>query len=259
MKVWETLGMHPQIESTETNTGALPVALLNGGIAAFYPINCWGDLWHNTESQPNDTALDLFPRSGGSFAAWMAQVIQNPEFAASEGLGFDFELSDGGLHLIGLGDGARGVVSLLKGDTPPSVAGILIDSPVDDLSFWAQDRAFSAEKAGLQRIFNYSSNAPDWNAWTLKALINQGYADGAKVGLAFSKADPRIPFPEKSLQNLIAAIDGHEEGLLLESTATAHVLLNSDLSAAESAVRFLLGQEEEPTPEISPTDEDAAP
>ena len=27
MKVWETLGMHPQIETAETNTGALPAAL----------------------------------------------------------------------------------------------------------------------------------------------------------------------------------------------------------------------------------------
>jgi hypothetical protein len=251
MKVWETLGMHPQVESTETNTGALPAALAEAGVVAFYPINCWGDLWHNTEIRTNDQALEFFPRWGGTFASWMARLAQDPEFATLQGMDFDFEISDAGLHLIGLGDGARGITSILKGDYVPTIAGIFVDSPVDDLSYWAEDNAFAEEAAGLERIFNYTTAAPDWNSWTLKALVNQGHANGAKVAMAYSETDPRVPFPEVSFKNMIVSINAHEQGLLLTSSLPAHVLSNQDPAMARQVVNFLLGRTDD-TPEEEP-------
>jgi hypothetical protein len=256
MKVWETLGMHPQVESTENNTGALPAALAKAGVAAFYPINCWGDLWHNTETRTNDLATEYFPRWGGTFASWMARLANEPDFAALQGVEFDFEIADAGLHLIGLGDGARGIISILKGDTPPELAGIFVDSPVDDLSYWADGEVFTDESIGLQRIFNYSTTAPDWNSWTLRALVNQGYADGAKVAMAYSETDPRVPYPEQSFKNMVVSINAHEEGLLLASASPSHVLSNQDPIMAQQVVNFLLDRVDEPEPEPEPEPEE---
>ena len=252
MKVWETIGMHPQVESTENNSGALPAALLDAGVVSFYPINCWGDLWHNTESRTNALASEYFSRWGGTFATWMTRLIQDAEFAALQGIEFDFELNDDGLHIIGLGDGTRGIISILKGDFVPEIAGLFVDSPVDDLKYWAEDPSFQDEALGLQRIFNYTTTAPDWNAWTLKALVNQGYADGAKVGMAYSETDPRVPYPEQSFKNMVVSINAHEEGLLLESKNAAHVHTNSDYALATEVVNFLLGKESAPDPETTP-------
>ena len=249
MKVWETLGMHPQVETVEQNTGTLPAALLDAGVAAFYPINCWGDLWHNTEEYTNDLASDFFPRWGGTFASWMARLVEDTDFATLQNISFDFEHQEGGIHLIGLGDGARGVVSILKASQSPTLASVFVDSPVDDLSLWADESTFEDEADGLKRIFNYTTTPPDWNAWTLKALINQGFADGARVGMAFSKADPRIPFPQESFNNLIASVNSHEEGLLIESMGAAHVQTNSDLVLANQVVDFLLDREPAPIEE----------
>ncbi|MEC7241518.1 MAG: hypothetical protein VXW32_09785 [Myxococcota bacterium] len=249
MKVWETLGMHPQVETVETNSGTLPAALLDAGVAAFYPINCWGDLWHNSEVHTNDLAAEFFPRWGGTFAAWMARLVQDSDFAGLQGVEFPFEPDQQGIHLIGLGDGARGVVSILKSPDKPDLASIFVDSPVDDLSIWATDPAFEAEATGLHLIFSYSNQAPDWNAWTLKALINQGFADGARVGLAFSRADPRVPFPQDSFNNLIASVNNHEQGLVIESFDATHVQVNNDLDRSNQVVNFLLDRPAEPEPE----------
>jgi hypothetical protein len=249
MKVWETIGMHPRVESTETNTGALPAALADAGVVAFYPINCWGDLWHNTELRTNDLAAEYFPRWGGTFATWMSRLVQDPEFATLQGIEFDFEVSDSGLHLIGLGDGARGIISVLKGGYVPRIAGIFVDSPMDDLSYWAEGDSFGEEAIGLQRIFNYTTAAPDWNAWTLKALVNQGHADGAKVAMAYSETDPRVPYPEQSFNDMVVSINAHEQGLLLKSSEPAHVLSNKDPAMALQVVNFLLGRMDEPQPE----------
>jgi hypothetical protein len=237
--------MYPQIESTENNTGALPAALVEAGVVAFYPINCWGDLWHNTEIRTNDQAAEFFPRWGGTFASWMSRLAQEPEFAALQGVEFDFEISDAGLHLIGLGDGARGIISILKGENVPTIAGIFVDSPVDDLSYWAEDSVFSEEATGLSRIFNYTDSPPDWNSWTLRALVNQGHADGAKVAMAYSETDPRVPYPEASFKNMIVSINAHAQGLLLASASPSHVLSNQDPVMARQVVNFLLGREDE--------------
>ncbi len=253
MKVWETLGMHPQVESVEQNTGTLPAALLDAGAVAFYPINCWGDLWHNTEDYTNDLTTDFFPRWGGTVANWMGRLIEDSEFATLQNISFDFEAEAGGIHLIGLGDGARGVVSILKSVQGPTLASVFVDSPIDDLSYWANEAGFEDEAAGLRRIFNYTETAPDWNAWTLKALINQGFADGARVGLALSKADPRVPFPQDSFNNLIASVNNHEEGLVLEATEATHVQTNSNLERATQVVNFLLDRPAEPEPEPNDT------
>ena len=254
MKAWETLGMHPPVETVEVNTGTLPAALLDAGVATFYPINCWGDLWHNSEDYTNDLAAEFFPRWGGTFATWMTRLVEDTEFASLQGVEFDFEMDQEGIHLIGLGDGARGVVSILKSTQKPELASVFVDSPVDDLSFWAEEPGFEAEATGLQRIFSYTDQAPDWNAWTLKALINQGFADGARVGLAFSKADPRVPFPEEAFDNLVASVNNHEEGLIIESLEATHVQVNNDLGRANEVVDFLLNRPVEPEPEPEPED-----
>jgi len=239
-KTWATLGMTPGVDSTEVNTGAIPAALVDEGVVAFYPINCWGDLWENNETIINDLAAEYFPRYGGTFAWWMIRLITEPDFAAAQGVEFDFEIDPSQLHLMGLGDGARGVINIVNQDNTPNIAGVFVDSPVDDLTVWATDPAFSDEALGLQRIYNYSpGNEPYWNNYTLKALINQNYLNGARIALVYSDSDPRVPYPQSNFANMVTAVEAHEEGLIVNTELPAHVHSNSNPVLAREVVSFL--------------------
>jgi hypothetical protein len=242
-KTWATLGMTAGVDSTEVNTGAIPAALVDEGVVGFYPINCWGDLWENNETIINDLATEYFPRYGGTFAWWMIRLITEPSFAEAQGVEFDFEIDPSQLHLIGLGDGARGVVNIVNNDNTPDIAGVLVDSPVDDLTVWATDPAFSDEATGLQRIYNYSpGNEPYWNNYTLKALINQNHLNGARIALVYSDNDPRVPYPQSNFANMITAVEAHEEGLIINTGLPAHVHSNGNADIAREVVEFLFAE-----------------
>ena len=140
-KVWETLGMHEAIEPTEVNLGTLPAALVNAGVVTLYPTNCWGDLWHNDlEGQPNDLATELgLQRYGFTYAQWMIRFLNDPDFAAGHKIDIGLDLDLDRLILVGLGDGARAIAEILQEDDSPTVHGVLLDSPIDDFSTWADD------------------------------------------------------------------------------------------------------------------------
>jgi hypothetical protein len=173
----------------------------------------------------------------------MIRLITEPSFAETQGVVFDFEMDPTQLHLLGLGDGARGVVNIVNHENTPNIAGVFVDSPVDDLTVWATDPAFADEALGLQRIYNYApGDDPYWNNYTLKALINQNELNGARIALVYSDSDPRVPYPQTNFANMVTAVEAHEEGLVINTGLSAHVHSNSDADIAREVVDFLFSE-----------------
>ena len=233
-KVWETLGVYRQIDTTEVNDGALPAALLEAGFVVLMPINCWGDLWHNDDGdQRNDVEAEYLERFGRTFATWMIRVIEEgqPSFITDPELGFAERMDGDRIYLAGLGDGARGVIDLLRDEEiQPRISGIFVDSPVDDLDDWQAE--VSGVGVGLERIFAEGMTDPGLPYWSLERLAEEGLLDGLNLAMAWSDIDPRVPAGnlDGTLEALPAGACVHNAG------AAAHVFANADIDLARDMV-----------------------
>ena len=257
-KVWETLGQGDTVEPTEDNTGSLPAAMIDAGMVGIFPINCWGDLWHNgVEGSPNDLAADLgVIRNGHTFAWWMVRFLQDLDFAVSHNSQVALNLDLEQLYLVGLGDGARGVADLLRREDMPPVAGVLLDAPVEDLTSWATLDSFAAERVGLQRLYNFDGEDPErpeptWSQNSLHQLASTGGFQGMRTAVLYSDADPRIPLPENHYDSLVQAMLTVEGAWVQNTGESAHVFSNADFSRSTELVNYLLTgeipvEEEEP-------------
>mgnify|MGYP003951312835 CR=1 FL=1 len=244
-KVWATLGLGDSIDPTEQNEGSLAAALVDEGMVGILPINCWGDLWHNDpESAPNDLVADLgVSRTGHTMAWWMIRILHDLEFALSHNVQINLNLDPSELYLVGLGDGARGVLDLLQRDDMPAVRGVLLDAPVADLSHWSASD-FPGEHAGLKRIYNFADDDPErlepnWWSHSIRSLASNGALSGVHTALLYSDADPRIPFPDSHYAPLLASLSSQPTTWLQNVGESAHVFSNANEDRARAVVEFL--------------------
>ncbi|MCB9745710.1 MAG: hypothetical protein H6740_24260 [Alphaproteobacteria bacterium] len=263
-KVWETFGLHEQLDASETNLGTIPAALLDAGIVGIYPINCWGDLWHNARGTDyeNDVAAEYIERNGGTFSWWMIRMLFESTFADSQGISITPAIDNSQLHLIGLGQGGRAVIDLLSTqDFAP--ASVLLDSHVDDLTDLA---AVPETNRGLARIFNYDaddeSTQPDWRYWAGYWMIQRTHFNGpsdfpavadlldnGRIALVYSSTDPQLPADNLDLlANRLTGTDGdgapyvdQTRSCVQDLQRAGHVFTNSDQGRARELIDFLTG------------------
>lgn len=240
-KVFEAMGLIPRIDASEDNLGTMASALLDAGYIGIYPTNCWGDLWHNetpSAGLPNlssNSELDFFARNGGAMAAdaW--------DFASGEKLMESGALLDTtSTLLIGLGEGSRGVTELMmrEGVSP---AGLLVDSPIDELDDWAAGDPLVAE--GLRRIY-LDSDAEDynWNQWTLARMASVAVDElpDIPVAVVYSSIDPQVP--AGNITRLSDKFEGDAANRCeIDTEANKHVQSNGDIALARDLVTFLDG------------------
>ena len=270
-KVWETLGMSiDTIDPAEENTGALATALLDANVVQLYPANCWGDLWHNqADETDNNYELESFNRSGRTFAYWMTELIQNPNFPGVK----DFQISQpfdvNEVYWIGLGNGSRAIAELLhRGVTPPK--GILLDSPAGDLQpYRDHPEDFVEHNKALDRIFvescllGVTQEDPEFreecydseldtdgtgatNLTGTTAIENlSDYAlsntDGGVSRLAILWSDGDSQLPQASLEDALLLDDTWAESTwVLNTSESGHIFSNRDINASRQIVTYLL-------------------
>lgn len=240
-KVFEAMGLIPRIDASEDNLGTMASALLDAGYIGIYPTNCWGDLWHNetpSAGLPNlssNSELDFFARNGGALAAdaW--------DFASGESLMETGALLDtSSTLLIGLGEGSRGATELMMRDGV-NPAGLLIDSPIDELEDWAADDAAVAE--GLRRIY-LASDAEDynWNQWTMARMASAAVDElpDIPVAVVYSSIDPQVP--AGNITRLSEKFEADTaDRCEIDTEATKHVQSNGNIVLARDLVTFLGG------------------
>ncbi len=234
-KVWETLGMLDNVDPSESNLGTLPAALLDAGLVGIYPINCWGDLWHNESGlYPNDLAAEHIDRNGGAFAWWMVRFVTDAEFASSQQFYTGALVDPEQVVLIGLGDGARGATELVLRE-PEGLTGLLLDSPIDNLQQWQEE--VPGVDVGLERIyFEPGGDDVDWLKWSLKRILNTSDTlDGVRIGLVHSSIDPQVP--SDNLTGTLNALPA--DACLVDTELSTHVHTNSDLALAQDLVDFV--------------------
>lgn len=264
-KVWETLGMHDAIDSAEVNLGTLPTALLEQGFVAIYPINCWGDLWYNEAGTfNNDTSVEYFDRNGGAMAWRMLVMTQSEVLAEDLGVSWDeIPIDPNRIYLVGLGDGARGSIHLMRrltnddeGRTVPyaAIKGILLDSPVDDLEGWGASG--SGVEEGLVRVFYDPTVTEDplLRQLSLRRVINEDPKDNTGYGIrktpiaiVYSNADPKVPADNlDALINVMTEKDGGASSkyCIYNTKQPKHVFTNSDIVLARDFVDYLLTGEQ---------------
>lgn len=253
-KVWETLGTSTTtIEPGQDNQGALPAALANAGVIQLYPANCWGDLWHGTATTDNG---DVVPeavegeliRDGGTLAWWSVRFVVEGDFATSEGFNIP-EADASRIHLIGLGDGGRGVGDLLTIDALPPIASALLDSTPDELSPWLAEPAIWPDEVDVVADIYGSVDPAEVDAASLLSAIGSG-AQPAQVGVAWSSIDPQVPTATLAPTAAAAADLGAPSWSWDFETAT-HLQLNADLDRAEQVAAWMLDE--------TPPDFDADP
>ena len=236
-KVWETLGLQiDDLDPGENNLGTLPAAFANRGAVQFIPGNCWGDMWHNEEGVViNDLELDGFNRNGRTIAAWMLRLLTENDFADTQGINWPTAIDASQIHLVGLGDGGRGVRELLL-QSESRIAGAAVDSVPDNLSAFVDLPVdFEDEIDGLARIYGDLSDIGDESFSRDTPLPDRFY-------YLWSAFNPQMPIAAS--RPAANALRG-QLGVVVKNTGAAdHILSNSDIEVAEELVNFLLGPEE---------------
>ena len=242
-KVWETLGTSTTtIEPGQDNAGALPAALANAGVIQLYPANCWGDLWHGTATADNGDevpeAIDgELIRDGGTLAWWTVRFVVEGDFATREG--FNIPQADADqIHLIGLGDGGRGVGELLTIDGLPPITSALIDSTPDQMAPWLAEPATWPDEVDVLADIYGTTDPAEVDAASLLGAMRDG-AQPAQVGVAWSSIDPQVPSATVADTADAAASLGSPSWSWDFSTAT-HLQLNGDLDRAEQVATWML-------------------
>lgn len=241
-RTFATLGLYPNDDRTELHDATLPIALVNRGIAVLMPTNCWGDFWHNrTGVAENDYSSDYFFRDGRT-AAEFAWAYATRPFPPGNPVDFPIAVDDDRIFLIGLGEGSRAVSELLhakdsSGDPLYTPAGLVFDSPIDDLRPY-YDRAnesFRKVANGLDRIFPEGRSQVMSTAYATAPFANQP----ARTALLYSTNDTRIP--NNANAQAIERILGPNvsEGWVYEGIEAEHILTNSNAELAEVVVDFL--------------------
>lgn len=263
-KVWETFGLHAQIDPVEDNLGTLPAALLDQGIVGIYPTNCWGDLWQNGRAEyENDIASEYIERDGGIFAWWMIRILFEQSFADIQGIDIPVDFDAQQLYLIGLGDGARAVIGLLaRGGDLPTPDAILLDAPIDDLAQWGDE--VPGVQDGLKRIFYNpdNPNQPDVDRWSLNEMLRSNAADDypalwgtPRLGIVYSSSDPKVPAGnlDRIIENkLPRLVEAGNQVCLMDTRDNAHVFTNADNARARGLVDWMLGGDT-PSDCVTPT------
>lgn len=270
-KVWDTLGMNTQtMDPSEVNTGALATALLDANVVQIYPANCWGDLWHNqADETDNNYELESFNRSGRTFAYWMTQLIQNPNFPGVSDFQIAQPFDTSEVYWIGLGNGSRAIAELLhRGVAAPT--GILLDSPLGDLQPY-RDNAdnFVEHNKALDRIFaencmvGIPADDPEFRtecydpdldmdntgATNLTGTVGietlSPYAfsqtEGGVERLAVLWSDGDSQVPQESIEDVLLLGEDWASAVWTYNThQIGHVFSNRDIDASRQIVSYLL-------------------
>jgi hypothetical protein len=250
-RVFQLLGMWEGTpDPAEVHEGTLPAALADAGIAALYPGNCWGDLWHNYYGrQENDEDLDQFYRNGLAFGAWMFRVLVDPEFVASHGFTLPFEPDTSRIALLGLGDGGRAIGDLLpmlrteSWSSGYAVSGVMLDSTPDDLSYYVEN--IGSETAfynGLVRIFTEEGDLADLGQYSTARFLQSGGANRwpSRLLLLSSAADPILPADTLTqLEAWIRNRGASEVYVSREMGGASHIFSNRDMQTSREVRDFL--------------------
>lgn len=233
----------------EDNSGALAAALLDEGVFALYPANCWGDLWHNEYGYHRNIGTEGFERNG-RFMAWAAAAIASKDATEAATYRTMLGLNDLGVpvdpatvYAIGLGDGGRAPMELaFRGGNTPDFAGTLIDATPDRLDYYTANAAtFSDEVTGLERIYDEEIGVV--GAYSLdRYLATRGFAGTFRNRMVVyhSSADPSTP--DGTIAPLLAQATARPEMIVHDTGLSLHVSINSDRQLADAAVNELLGE-----------------
>ena len=214
----------------------------------FLPTNCWGDLWHNAPGLADgDFSQDFFFRSGRASADWGHRFLVDPFFAELLGVTLPIEVDTSQTYLAGLGEGGRAVAEVLNltdanGRRAFDPAGVLVDSPLDDVRFmYADPTVYGNTVAGLERI--HQDGVDEAAAGSFHAL--GGFPD--RTAYLYSTTDPDVPGETFAASAERMAASG---GWLVTTDEPQHVLLNdaARLELARSAVNYLVTGVLPPTP-----------
>ncbi|MBN1334824.1 MAG: hypothetical protein JXB39_02575 [Deltaproteobacteria bacterium] len=236
----------------EVHEGTLAAALVDGGIAALYPGNCWGDLWHNYSTRTdkdNDVSTDQFYRNGLAFGSWMFRILVDTEFTTEHGLTMPFTADASQVALLGIGDGGRVIpdlLPLLRAEDWSSglpVPAVLMDSTPDDLSWYVDNRTVEgAYYDGLSRIFTEEGDLEDMAAYSFARYLSSGGPGRwpRRVLVVSSVADPQLPAETLSaLKGWISRQDNPDVYASWDGGGTAHVFTNRDLGVSQDVRDFL--------------------
>ncbi|MGC6515644.1 MAG: hypothetical protein ACON4N_14230 [Myxococcota bacterium] len=241
-RVTAALGLFPNFEPFETHTAALPAALAERGIASIWPVNCWGDLWHNRQGQAdNDYSGDRFFRDGRT-AAEFTWAHATSNFPPGNPLELPVQVTADDLFLVGLGEGSRAVSELLSviGEDGFTYrpAAVVLDSPADDLRpyYDVNTEAFNLIEAGLNRLF------PEGRISVMTGSMSRvPYGNiPPRVGLVWSSNDTRIPAnANNALLDRFTTYTGVDIWVY-DDVAPRHVLSNGDPEIAADVAGFLV-------------------
>ena len=246
-RVFATLGMYPNDDGVEYNTGALPAALAEKGIAMMLPINCWGDWWHNRSSvEQNNFESDFFLRDGRT-AAEFAYLHATTAFPPGNPLELPIGIDANRVYLIGLGEGGRAVSELISlretiGDTLGGFlyrpAAIVLDSPIDDLRpYYDNDsEAFQIIRSGLNRIF------PAGRSFVMRGSLafTQIGNVPARSALMMSTSISRIPSGANDAAIQRLRDRNSPDVWIYNSVTPQHVLSNADVNLSKSIADYLI-------------------
>lgn len=201
----ELLGV-PSAQPEGPARGAWVKALLDAGMPLVVPVGCWGDLWHGRGD--NDLDSEGFLRWGADFLvdAWEA--------------GRTALEADGATLAVGLGEGGRGVVELLRSgarfdaiavDGSPDWLSPVLSDPVGNRAYIeGLENIWAADLAGLVDA--------DERADALReALRDASFVRLVDEGLrtpilyAYSETDPAVP-PELSRPAAVAIGTAYPNG-----------------------------------------------
>ncbi|MCB9696365.1 MAG: hypothetical protein H6738_06255 [Alphaproteobacteria bacterium] len=239
-QIFATLGMYPEPVEGRADAGLLPTALAERDVAVLMPGNCWGDLWASKLGSAENVFIDdFFFRQGRAAAEWGWRFLIDPAFADVFDVELPIEVDPAQTYAIGLSEGGRGVAELLSidndedGNPDYSPAGVLVDSPPDDLSVFLDDAGLYASVVeGLYRMY------PEGESDTLRGSM---YAAPLppRVGYVYSSDDTDWP-PEVHARAAQRIEDAggwvHISGLPQSGVLNG----GTDLALARDAVDYLL-------------------
>lgn len=257
-KVFETLGML-EGDGSEANLGTVPAALADAGTFALYPANCWGDAWHNEQGYQLNAEVDGFYRNGRALA-WAVLGMASPDATTAanwrSALGletFPVEVDTSSVGLVGLGDGGRAVLEVLRraqkvpsvvgsSSALPPIRGAIVDSACDNYyPIASQPALYPGEVEGLSRIFP-SDYQGDIGYWSFNRYLQDTGVPGT-LQVYWSSNDPDLPSQcLDSLNTLHAANTFGGRFTLVDTGRVEHVYLNGqDIPAREAVNRMLTG------------------
>ncbi len=214
-RIFSTLGISPETDTTEVHRGTLIAALAEAGVVSVLPGNCWGDRWHNDADQPNDAVADAFERKGREAALNAWDLLSDEQYLPPSET----------RYVIGLGDGGNGAAELLH--VGIEAAGVLVDSSPDDLHSYTQEPDLYADiLEGLARTH------PD-NAYASGSLVDTS----VPTVYAYAQYDGSLPIGIHSAA--LAELDAAGNTLVGVDSAE-HVVSNADPELATSLVEALL-------------------